>query len=761
MSAPSNRSWLRLFLKPLMPVFREVLAMSLFVNILALAVPVFTLQVYDRVVYHAGISTLQGLVLGMFFVLAFDYVLRQSRSRIMQRVALRVDVIVGKQIFDKFMSLPMKTLEAKPGAHWQSLFRDVDVVRNTLSGASAILMADLPFAILFLGVIFVIAPAIAWVLLILLPIFVFVAWRSASAMSDANREERETTQSRDGLIAEIIAGRTTIKALALDRAMRPIWEQKHSENIERAIVRGGKSDTFTNLGATLTMLTTICLTTIGAIAIIDQRLTMGGLIATNMLSGRLIGPLNQLVQQWRTYSNFRQAVERLGQLFEEPSERTESEIKLDKPDGEIAVEGATFSYSEGAAPVVDNVTLKIEQGGVNALVGRNGSGKTTLLKILQGLYLPTTGRVLLDGADISQFSRSELATWIGYVPQENVLFDGTVRDNIAHRIPEASDDEIVRAAKAAGIHQFIIDLPDGYASEIGEAGQRLSGGQRQRISIARALVGEPPVLLLDEPSSSLDRQAEHELRKTLEEIGKTCTVVIVTHSPILLAACRDLAALDRGRVALAGPASEILPRLFGAGARTVAQQQEAAAALQDSTAAQSQTKATAPSPSASTKEPADRPEATAVPAKIEPVERETTSARESDGPRPAAKDRRRKPSEPSPLLQAISNPKPNKDEKERRSGLDRRFDDREQRPASDEPSQSRSSAAPKPGTKPALQVASAVQSDTPPADNDEGARSAPSGETTRPHLTVKQGGKKATGTNGLAPRQINRDIEDD
>jgi ATP-binding cassette subfamily C protein LapB len=176
----------------------------------------------------------------------------------------------------------------------------------------------------------------------------------------------------------------------------------------------------------------------------------------------------------------------------------------------------------------------------------------------------------LDGADISQFSRSELATWIGYVPQENVLFAGTVRGNIAHRIPDASDEEIIRAAKAAGIHQFIIDQPDGYATEIGEAGQRLSGGQRQRISIARALVGQPPVLLLDEPSSSLDRQAEHDLRKTLEEIGRACTVVIVTHSPILLSACRDLFALDRGRLALAGPAQEILPRLFGAGARAAA-----------------------------------------------------------------------------------------------------------------------------------------------------------------------------------------------
>jgi len=622
--------------------------MSFFVNILALAVPVFTLQVYDRVVFHAGISTLQGPVLGMMIVLAFDYVLRQSRSRIMQRVALRVDVEVGQRVFEKFTSLPLKTLETQTGAHWQSLFRDVDIVRNTLSGASAILMADLPFAILFLGVIFVVAPAIAWVLLVLLPLFVFIAWRSAAVMSGANAEERETSQSRDSLIAEMIAGRTTIKALALDQAMRPQWEEKHAENIERAVTRGGKADTFSNLGATLTTLTTICMTSIGAIAIIDQRLTMGGLIATNMLSGRLIGPLNQLVSQWRTYSSFKQAVERLGNFFDETSERQESDVKLEKPRGEIAVEAASFSYTEEGASVVDHVSVKIEQGGVTALVGRNGSGKTTLLKLLMGLYLPSDGRVLLDGADISQFSRPELAAWMGYVPQHSVLFAGTIRDNISHRVPDATDDEIVMAAKAAGIHEFVIDQPDGYASDIGEAGQRLSGGQRQRISIARALVGDPPVLLLDEPSSSLDRQAEIELRKTLEELSQRHTVIVVTHSPILLAVCRDLIALDRGKVALAGPASEILPRLFGASAKSMMKPTETPEKKPDDKAPATKTEvpeSAKKSTEEDTKAVSEKPTAPTAAPKA-PETPEATP--------PAAK----KAVEPSPLLQAISPQQP-------------------------------------------------------------------------------------------------------
>jgi ATP-binding cassette subfamily C protein LapB len=566
MSEPNPRAWLREILKPLTPAFREVLVMALFVNILALAVPVFVLQVYDRVVFHAGLNTLQGLVIGMVAVLVFDYVLRQARARVMQTVALRIDVVVGRRLFDKLMSLPLQVLESRPAAYWQALFRDVDVVRNTVSGASALLIADLPFAVLFLGLTFVIAAPIAWVLLVILPLFLFVAWRSGNTMTTANRAERESALARDGLIAEMIAGRTTIKALALDRAMRPYWEERHADNIERAAVRGAKADRYANLGTTLTMLTTVALTTVGAVAIINQQLTIGALIATNMLSGRLLGPFNQLVGTWRTYAGFRQAIERLGHVFNMASERQTGEIELQRPRGEITLEDVAFSYSEAAKPVVDTVSVTFPAGGVHALIGRNGSGKSTLLKLAQGLYPPSKGRVLLDGADVAQFTRTELARWIGYVPQECVLFAGTLRDNIGHRKPEATDEEIIAAATTAGVHEFIIDLPDGYASEIGEAGQRLSAGQRQRIAIARALVGDPPVLLLDEPSSNLDRQAEQELRNTLAAIGKDRTVVVVTHSPILLSVCKDLVALDRGRIALAGPADEILPRLWG-GAR--------------------------------------------------------------------------------------------------------------------------------------------------------------------------------------------------
>jgi ATP-binding cassette subfamily C protein LapB len=386
-------------------------------------------------------------------------------------------------------------------------------------------------------------------------------------MTAATKAERETSHSRDQLIAEMISGRTTIKALGLERTMRPMWEEAHANNIQRASARGSKTDSFANFGGSLAMITTVGLTTVGAWAIINQEMTMGSLIAANMLSSRLLGPLNQLVGTWRIYSSFTQAVRRLGEIFATPSDRTESVIEIQRPRGEIVLENVTFTYTDGGPKVIDNIKIGIRPGGLHAIVGRNGSGKTTLIKLIQGLYSPTDGRVLLDGADIAQFSREELVSWIGYVPQETVLFEGTVRDNIAYGLADATDEQVIAAANAAGVHKFIIDLPDGYGSEIGEAGRLLSGGQRQRIAIARALVGERAVLLLDEPSGSLDRQAEEELRTTLKDLAEDRTVIVVTHSSILLQGCDNLIAVDRGKIAIAGPAREILPKLFGAAGR--------------------------------------------------------------------------------------------------------------------------------------------------------------------------------------------------
>lgn len=573
MPKPSTvrNGWLREVLKPVMPAFREVFAVSLFVNLLALAIPIFVLQVYDRVVFYSGLSTLAALAIGVIVAIMFDFVLRQTRSRILQRVAVRIDVELGRRLFNKILSLPLRVLEARGATYWQTLFRDADVVRNLFSGPSAVLVTDLPFAVLFIIVIFIVAAPIAWVLLIMLPLFLLLAWRSGSVVDHALRDEKDASLNRDALLSEVVHGRTTIKALALDEAMKADWEIRHADTIERSMHRGSRGDTYVNIGFALMMATTVALVSVGALAIIAHKITLGSLIATTMLSNRIIGPFNQLVNTWRNLAGFKQSLDRLGEAFGAESERESAGLAMERPKGRITIENLSFAYGEDEKPVLDGIKLEIGPGGITGVVGRNGSGKTTLVKLLHGLYAPTGGRILLDGADIGQFTRGELSRWIGYVPQECFLFTGNIRDNIAKAHLDAEDEAILRASQMAGVHQYVIDLPKGYSTDIGEAGSRLSGGQRQRIAIARAMLSDPPVLLLDEASGNLDAEAEIGLRDTLIGLAETHTIIVVTHTPALLRACGNVIVLDKGRVALAGPAPQVLPKIMGsAGGRPAA-----------------------------------------------------------------------------------------------------------------------------------------------------------------------------------------------
>lgn len=561
MQEKSNTAWLREVTKPLRSIYREVFLLSLFINFLALAVPVFSLQVYDRVIFSSGLTTLQGLVIGMIVVVAFDYILRQTRGRLMQRAALRIDVGVADKVFKKILALPLSTLEGRPGAYWNSLFRDVEVVRNALSGPSAVLLIDLPFAILFIALVAAIAAPVLPVLLIALPLFLLLAWRSAAVLNAANKDERRAGFGRDELISELIAGRATVKALSLDQALRPLWEDRHAATIEQAIKRGRQTETYGNLTTTLSAATIVSITTVGALAIINQELTVGALIASNMLAGRIIGPFNQLVRSWRNFVSFRQATGRLTQLFEAAEERGETGIKLERPKGEITVESVSFRYSGDGPEVIQGARLQLKAGSLVTVMGPNGGGKTTLSKLIPGLYRPTQGRVLLDGADISQFTRRDLASWISYVPQETFLFAGTVRDNIAMAHPEVDDAEVIRVAKLAGLHDYLIDLPDGYATDIGEAGHLLPGGMRQRVAIARALVGDPPVLIFDEPTSNLDRQGEQSLCESFVKLAADHTVLVITHSQAVIAASDQLLVMQKGKIVRAGRPEDVLPEI--------------------------------------------------------------------------------------------------------------------------------------------------------------------------------------------------------
>jgi ATP-binding cassette subfamily C protein LapB len=405
------------------------------------------------------------------------------------------------------------------------------------------------------------APAIAWVFPLLLVVFLALSWGSGFALTRRSKAETAATMERDRIIGELIQNRTMVKALNLDASMRTLWEDRHATAIRQSLKRGVHTDAYVNLGTTMTVATTVIVTTVGALAIMDQKLTVGGLIAVNMLSGRVVAAFNQLFMGWRSYVMCRLSIGRIAAVLALEVERQDSPVELKRPVGNIRVEGASFTYAGGKRPALDAVALAFAAPGLHAVVGRNGGGKTTLLKLLMGLHAPSSGRVVLDGADIRQYARRDLLRWIGYVPQEIVLFAGTIRDNLARGLSGATDDDITRAAEAARAHGFVIDLPDGYGTDIGEAGQRLSSGQRQRLALARALVPDPPVLLLDEPTSFLDRQVEQDLVQTLAELARARCIVAVTHSTALLAAATTVTIVDQGRIVGHGPASEMLARM--------------------------------------------------------------------------------------------------------------------------------------------------------------------------------------------------------
>ena len=572
-----------MLLKSLSARLGQLAALSVFINVLSLAVPIFVLQVYDRVVFNSGMETLKGLILIVLVAVGFDMILRQARSRLVQMIALRIDVTLTRELFAKLTGMPLRKLEDQSDSAWRRLLRDADSVRDTVAGPTTVLLVDLPFIPLFVIVIWTIAAPVAWALVTLIPLYLGLAVASSLLIGRSSMTEQEAAHRRDSLTGELVNGRADIKALNLGPYLRNRFEGAQANLILSSVQRGGKVDAFSNLTAGVGLLTTVMLTTVGALAIMGQDMTIGGLIAANMLAGRIVQPLTQLVSAWRGLVRLREALNRIEEIVAIPRDRESTEVNRPRPAGVMTLEDVSFRYRDDAPPVVTELSFTLRPGGLHGIVGTNGSGKTTLLKLLQGLYVPESGRVLIDGADLSQFGRGDLARWIGYVPQDPFLFAGSLRDNIAKGREDIDDERLLRAAERAGVDAFVAALPDGYATDIGEGGRLLSTGQRQRIALARALVDDPPILLLDEPSASLDHEAEQHLRGQLVALAETRNVVVVSHSRTLLEATENILVMKGGEITLAGASQDVLRMLFAGRPRATS---EAAPLARKSQAAQ-------------------------------------------------------------------------------------------------------------------------------------------------------------------------------
>lgn len=553
--------WLRSLMFRLRPAYRQVLAMAFVINTLGLLTALFTLQVYDRVVAHAGYASLVALVLGMVFVMGVDYVLRSGRALLLQRMGARIEVEIARAVFQRLMHLPALELEKRNATYWQSVFRDIELVRATCAGGTALLIVDMPFLLLSLVLIALIAwPVLPFALLTLVA-FGVLAWYSGRDAEGKNASEKNKVNTRDATVAELAQARLHLKGLGAGEAAAARWEEHYAAWMAHSLERSRESDRYRDIATEMTVLNTVVMTSMGALAILNQLMTMGSLIAANILAGKLISPLVQLVGQWRSWGQFLAARKRLDGLLALELDRTETAVALARPRGVLVLDKVSFAYPQSKQPQIVEIAGQIGPSGLHAIVGANGSGKSTLLKLLRGLYAPSQGRVTLDGADIAQFSQQDLSRWVGYLPQQIHLVSGTVRDNLMLSSAQVTDEQIVKAATLACCHAFVIDLPDGYGTDVGDAGSKFSGGQRKRIAIAQVLLHDPAILLLDEPTADLDPAAEQEFIANLKQLSAERTIVVVTHSPQVLRQCQGIMVMDKGRLVMAGPAAKVLPQL--------------------------------------------------------------------------------------------------------------------------------------------------------------------------------------------------------
>ena len=553
--------WLQEILGPLKGAYKQVLWIALAINFIALFASLFSLQVYDRVIQKGGLVTLVALVIGMVFALALDQIFRQGRGVLLRRIGVRIEVMIAKLVYQRLTSLPALGLEARPPAFWQTMFRDIELIRATTAGGIALLLVDIPFMFVTLLLLAFIAWPLVPVMIVILLAFLLLSLRSEATLSGGSEEEKRKLMARDAVLADMSAGRMHLKYMGPAAADRTQWQSHYGMWLEESLERSAESDKYRDYGQGLSALTTVVVTSVGALAILNQSMSMGALIAANILVGKLVAPLTQLVSQWRSIGQFVSSVKRIDQLFAMPLDRIESPISLSAPQGALQMEGLHFTYPGSEADQLSSISGHIGPKGIYAVVGNNGSGKSTLLKILRGLYPPSQGRILIDGVDMAQLGQKTLSYWIGYLPQQPRLLGGTIKQNIAMGASEASDERILQAAKLAGAYDFIVDLPQGFDTDVGEGGSRFSGGQRKRIAIAQTFINDAPILLLDEPTSDLDTLAERSLVESLKSMSEHKTIVVVTHSPAVLQAAKGIVVMDRGRVVTAGAAKDILPKL--------------------------------------------------------------------------------------------------------------------------------------------------------------------------------------------------------
>ena len=537
----------------------EVLVVSLFLQLFALVSPLFFQVVMDKVLVHRGLTTLDVLVCGLIVITLFESVLTLLRTYVFSHTTSRIDVELGARLFRHLLNLPLAYFQARRVGDSVARVRELENIRSFLTGSSLTLVLDVMFSCVFIAIMFAYSVPLTLIVLVSLPLYLALSLTLVPVLRARLNEKFARGAENQALLVEAVTGIQTVKASALEPTLAKRWDDQLAAYVSasfRTQTLASYGHEGINLIGKLVGAVTLWY---GARLVMEQQLSVGQFIAFNMFAQRVAQPIMRMAQLWTDFQQTGISMARLGDILNTRTEVPPAHAaQLPALKGRVQFDAVSFRYRPEAPPVLHGLSLDMQPGEVIGIVGRSGSGKSTLTKLVQRLYTPEQGRVLVDGIDISLIDAAQLRRQIGVVLQENLLFNRSVRENIAITDPAAPIGAVMQAAQLAGAHEFIAELPEGYDTMVGEQGTGLSGGQRQRIAIARALFTHPRILILDEATSALDYESEAILQKNMAAICRGRTVIIIAHRLSSVRQCHRIVVMDKGNIVEQGPHDELL-----------------------------------------------------------------------------------------------------------------------------------------------------------------------------------------------------------
>lgn len=555
-----NLSWFVPVMLRYKRFFIEVLLASFFLQLFGLITPLFTQVIIDKVLIHKGVASLDILALTLLVAGVFQTVMSILRTYISTHTTNKIDMILGSRLFRHLTSLPLRYFELRRVGDTLTRVSALNSIREFLTGSAMTVFLDTFFSIIFIGVMFYYSVSLTFIALIALPLYLLQNIIATPIYKEKLNAVWATGAESNAFLVEAITGVHTMKSLALEPQFNHRWEQLIAKYIYTSFESAKFNILIGSTGTLIQSLTGFGILMFGGHKVMNGEMTIGQLIAFQMLAGQASAPLYRLTGMWQSFQQTALSVERLGDILNTPSEplRVKNSPPLHQLRGDIVFREVTFRYQADGREILNKINLEIKAGMRVGIVGRSGSGKSTLTKLVQRLYLPEDGQVLIDGVDLSKVDPSWLRQQIGTVLQENFLFNGSVRENISIARPNASIEEVISAARMAGAHDFILELPEGYDNKVGERGTSLSGGQQQRLAIARAILTNPTILIFDEATSALDYESERIIMDNLDEIAAGRTMLMIAHRLSTVRRCDLIVVVERGQVVEQGSHEQLM-----------------------------------------------------------------------------------------------------------------------------------------------------------------------------------------------------------